>query len=96
MKETALTTIDNPYSPFSQFDEWLNYDLEKGYNCCAYIDRVKQVYKKETSYLSNEEENRIIEEIIDFIVNTDPTGNYIKVEKTNEKNEENRDFVVSN
>ncbi len=94
MKETALTTIDNPYSPFSQFDDWLNYDLEKGYNCCGYIDRVKQVFKKETSYLSNEEENKVIENCIDYIVSTDPTGNFIKVEKKGEKDDENRDFVI--
>lgn len=94
MKEIALTTIDNPYSPFTEFDEWLNYDLEKGYNCCGYIDRVKQVFKKETSYLSNEEENRIIDDVIDYIVQTDPTGNFVKVEKTAENGKNGRNFVI--
>jgi len=92
MKETALTTIDNPYSPFSQFDEWYNFDTEKGYDCCGYIDRMKQIEKKETSYLSAEKEDQIIEEIIDEIVNTDPTGLFIKVEKQNKKDENGKDY----
>lgn len=92
MKETALTTIDNPYSPFSQFDDWYNFDLEKGYDCCGYIDRMKQVEKQETSYLSIENEDQIIESIIDEIVNTDPTGLFVKVEKQKTKDENGKDF----
>ena len=32
-KECMLTTIDNPFDPFEQFDEWLMFDKQKGY-CC--------------------------------------------------------------
>lgn len=94
MKETALTTIDNPYSPFSQFDDWYNYDTEKGYDCCGYLDRMKQVSKKDTSYLSEEEENKIIDNLINDIVNTDPTTLFIKVEKLKTKNENGKDFRI--
>ena len=38
--EYMLTTIDNPYSPFTQFDEWLEFDTLKGYNTCGYLARV--------------------------------------------------------
>jgi hypothetical protein len=31
-KEIMVTTVDNPYNPFEQFDEWLVYDKVKGYN----------------------------------------------------------------
>ena len=35
-----LTTTDNPYNPFTQFDLWFQFDISKGYNTCAFIDRV--------------------------------------------------------
>ena len=35
-----LTTSDNPFSPFSQFDLWYKYDELKGYHTCSYLDRV--------------------------------------------------------
>ncbi len=80
-KEIALTTIDNPYSPFSRFDSWYDFDTEKGYDCCGYIDRVLTLNNVQTSYLNEEEESKKIEEAIDQIVRDDPTGLYAKVEK---------------
>ena len=94
VKETALTTIDNPYSPFSHFDEWYLYDLEKGYDCCGYIDRMKTLLKEDTTYLSEDKENLIIEDVIDYICNNDPTGLYVKVEKVPNNKETNKDFVI--
>ena len=38
--EYRLTTFDNPFDPFTQFDNWFLYDVERGYNSCAYLDRV--------------------------------------------------------
>ena len=35
-----LTTIDNPYDPFTEFDQWLDYDSSKGYNTCGLLSRV--------------------------------------------------------
>ena len=90
--DTALTTIDNPYSPFTQFNMWYSYDLEKGYDCCGYMDRVNQV---DTSYLDSEQENKVIDEVIDQIVRTDPTGLYIKVKKVDPKTNKNKkDFAL--
>ena len=40
MKEVAITTIDNPYDPFTQFDEWFAFDESKGYHTCAYLARI--------------------------------------------------------
>lgn len=47
MAIAMLTTIDNPYNPFDKFDEWLDYDLLAGHNCCAKSEhriRKKVVY----------------------------------------------------
>ena len=43
MKEYMITTFDNPYDPFTQFNHWFLFDTEKGYNTCAYLDRVAKV-----------------------------------------------------
>ena len=49
----ALTTFDNPYNPFEQFSDWFLFDVEKGYNTCAYLDRIAH-----TSDQFSEEENK--------------------------------------
>lgn len=38
--EYLLTTVDNPFDPFEQFDEWYRWDSESGYNTPALLDRV--------------------------------------------------------
>lgn len=43
IKETdiLLTTKDNPFNPFTQYDEWKRYDeIDKHYNTEAYIARI--------------------------------------------------------
>ena len=30
--EYMLTTIDNPFNPFTNFDDWYAFDTSKGYN----------------------------------------------------------------
>ena len=65
----ALTTIDNPYSPFTKFDEWNAFDQQKGYNTCAYLARVSCT-SDELSDVDNElEVIRAIEEIAKFNLN---------------------------
>lgn len=32
MKEIRVTTVDNPYDPFEQLEEWIVYDKLKGYH----------------------------------------------------------------
>ncbi len=40
---SMLTTSDNPYNPFTQWDEWNVFDMEKGYNTCSYLARIAAV-----------------------------------------------------
>ena len=35
-----LSTTDNPYSPFSQWEQWYMHDLRKGYDTCGLIARL--------------------------------------------------------
>lgn len=94
-RNIVLTTIDNPFSPFSQFKDWYAFDLQKGYDSCAYLERMAG---KDTTLMDAEDEDKIILRAIDDIVNIDPTGVYVKVEKVDPKTNENgKDFkIISN
>lgn len=37
--ETFITTKDNPYNYFTQFEEWLNYDNLHGYHTLELVGR---------------------------------------------------------
>lgn len=77
MAQTMLTTIDNPFDPFTQFDEWFAYDESKGYCSCAYLARIA----KSSDELTQAEEAVAIENAIDEIVSLNLLGNYRKVKK---------------
>lgn len=77
MQAFALTTVDNPFDPFEQFEEWYNFDTNKGYNSCSYLDRIART----SNQLSDEENNKEIERAIDEIIKLDFTHKYKKVKK---------------
>lgn len=80
MARFALTTNDNPYNPFTQFTLWNLYDLEKGYNSCAYLGRIART----SDELSEEENDSEIERAIDEIIKYDFMGIYKKLENVDE------------
>lgn len=69
MKHCALTTIDNPYNPFTQFDDWFAYDTQNGYNSCGILDRIMNTTENMSMIEINLEKERAIDEIIlhDFL-----------------------------
>jgi len=79
--DSMLTTLDNPYNPFTQFDEWYGYDSEKGYHTCNYLARIA----KTSDDLSEEDESLAIEQAIDEIIVMNILGIYIKVTPTSFK-----------
>lgn len=62
----ALTTFDNPYDPFEQFTSWFLFDVEKGYNSCAYLGRIARTSEQFTEEENNKEIERAINEIIKY------------------------------
>jgi hypothetical protein len=77
MKVCALTTNDNPYDPFTQFDDWYAFDILKGYGTCSYLGRIAL-----TSPELLPEDQAIANELaIDEICKFDYRGIYKKVEK---------------
>lgn len=75
VEDFMLTTVDNPFDPFTEFDAWLEYDVSKGYNTCGYLaDLVR------TSSALSELDNEIaIQTAIDDIVKENPFGIHKKV-----------------
>ena len=70
-----LSTIDNPYNPFHEFDKWYNFDVAKGYNSCAYLSRIAMTSDEFPENLNNIEIERAIDEIVEININ----GMFIKV-----------------
>lgn len=70
--DCMLTTTDNPYDPFEDYDSWLMYDIEQGYNSCEYLGRVVNLSDDMSEKEIDDEINRAIDEI----VRMNPTGLY--------------------
>ena len=81
MRTAMLTTSDNPYSPFDNFDEWRAFDVQKGYYTLEYLARVCIT----SSELSDAEQESAIDDAIDSIVTTNILGIYKKVFKDSEE-----------
>jgi len=75
MDEYMLTTIDNPYNPFTQFDEWFAFDQVKGHRTCELLD----IYSYTSPALTDEDNRMAIRQAIDEIVAEDIQGIFIKV-----------------
>lgn len=84
MIEYMLTTIDNPFDPFDQFDEWYNFDETKGYCTCGLIARIAKTSDSLPESMNLEEIYRAFDEIIDM-----NSEFYKKIEKNDEKIDKN-------
>lgn len=70
-----LSTKDNPYNPFTNFDEWQAFDEQKGYNCCSFLARIANF----SDEFDEHEKEIVIESAIDEILKYDLFNLYIKV-----------------
>lgn len=75
--EYMLTTVDNPFDPFTRFDEWLEYDRRMGYNTPSFLDRVANV----SNELSEPDQALAIQQAIDDIVQENVSGMWRKVSR---------------
>lgn len=72
-----LTTVDNPFDPFEDFDNWFHYDCEKGYYSCSILARITNLPHN----LSEIEIERETEKAIDEFVKNDVLDLFKKVSK---------------
>lgn len=89
MTESMLTTIDNPYNPFIQFDEWLAFDENAGYHTLGYLGRIANTSPE----LSDEDNSQAIEDAINEILEYNLIGVYQKVTKENFEETKSRNLT---
>ena len=73
-----LTTVDNPFNPFTDYDRWDAYDQGEGYYTSAFLARITIT----SSDLSEADQDVAIENAIDEIVKENVLGIYVKVSQT--------------
>ena len=78
MAAHMLTTIDNPFNPFTQYNEWYAFDQAAGYDTTGFLARIART----SDDLSEADQNLAIEQAIDEIVNENVLGIYTKVAST--------------
>ena len=78
-----LTTIDNPFNPSTQFDEWNRYDIDHGYFTNAYLARIA----KTSDELSDADYLLEVESAIDEICKLNVLGIYKKITITEDEPE---------
>ena len=79
-EEVMLTTIDNPYDPFTNYDRWYTYDVLHGYNSCGLLARIAR-----TSHnLSDADYFIEVNNAIDEIIKYDATKMFKKVTRLQE------------
>ena len=76
-KQVMLSTKDNPYNPFTHYDEWFQYDFEHQHHCCEILARMAHV----SDDLSEDENREECEAAMDRIIAVDPEKKFIKVYK---------------
>lgn len=77
LRQVYITTIDNPFNPFDNSDNWLMFDIEKGYYTNNKVARLVNI----TDDMTEKEELEEIERAIDRLIEIDPLDIYIKVVK---------------
>lgn len=82
LTEYMLTTVDNPFDPFTRFDEWLEYDMRMGYHTSAFLARIAKV----STELSETDQALAIQNAIDEIVEENVSGMWRKVSRDSVKN----------
>ena len=75
MAEHMLTTVDNPYNPFTNFNEWFAFDEAAGYHTAGFLARITRT----STSLSDADQSLAIEQAIDEIVKENVLGLYRKV-----------------
>ena len=75
MAQCMATTIDNPYNPFTHFDEWLAYDMHNHYNTCGLV----AYFSEASRFMDDEDYEYETNQAINRLLELNPYGLHIKV-----------------
>lgn len=75
--EYMLTTVDNPFDPFTQWDEWFVWDHNAGYNTPGLLARVAFT----STDLAEADQHLAIQQAIDDVVRENVLGVHRKVKE---------------
>lgn len=75
MRDSFVTTYDNPFNPFEDFTNWLKFDHMMGYYTDARIARLTG----NTDNLSEQDENQEIDRAVDTLLKYDFAGLWHRV-----------------
>lgn len=65
---SMLTTIDNPFNPFTHYDEWFQFDESKGYHTSQFLAKIAKTSSNMSDSDYEKEVERAIDEIVKFNV----------------------------
>jgi len=85
-EEVMLTTTDNPYNPFDNFEVWYAYDMmlarqQERPTVCSLIARIGRFSTQMTDVMEQKAYQMAIDEILEYNV----TGKYKKVTESEAK-----------
>ncbi len=75
MDEYMLTTVDNPFSPVTQYKEWLVWDADHGYHTPEYLARITFT----SDELSEADQAVAVDNAMNEIIEAHAGGLYMKV-----------------
>lgn len=75
MDDYMLSTSDNPFNPYTQWEQWYAFDAAAGYHTPSYLARIVVTSHE----LSEADQLLAIKDGIDEILRLNLTGKYIKV-----------------
>lgn len=76
-KDFMLTTFDNSFNPFTEFDAWFKEDHRLGHNCCEILAIESAVSDVSSEELREQDTLKAIDRIVDRLPMI-----YRKVEKS--------------
>lgn len=78
MTRYMLSTKDNPFDPFDEFEQWLQFDIAHGYHS---VNVLASRAITSNGELSKEEDEQAVSDAIDEIILEFPMIDYIKCSK---------------
>lgn len=75
-----LSTTDNPFNPWTHYDQWFDWDTSRGYNTASYLATVVQLINANGRVSDDEALALAIDDILEFNI----TGNYVLVPEPKE------------